>query len=349
MRLPADDLNDVSARVSASVGNALRGTTVFVTGAAGLIGRWLVESLCFMNSSLGLDATVVVLTTNQERFRTNAPHLFSDPAVLTIEGNLTMLRECEIQCDFLIHGATASSRQMAADSFYFVNTIEGTRDALEFAIRAGVRRFLYLSSGAVYGRQPPSVLTVPESFSGAPDLCDPASAYGEGKRAAELLCASYRNAIESVIARIFAVVGPLIPLKGKFAVGDFLGDALDGAPISVHGDGSTVRSYQYMSDLLVWLWVLLLKGRSGYAYNVGSDDAVSILELARHAARLVEPPLAVTTGPTNVVPIDRYVPSTEMARSELGLENTIDWRSALRKTFDWYLAKRAAEACRSVE
>src|SRR5260370_33188789 len=100
---------------------------------------------------------------------------------------------------------------------------------------------------------------------GAPDTMDANSAYGEGKRMAELLCAIYRKSygIETKIARGFAFVGPYMQLDTHFAIGNFVSDSLAGQCIEVRGDGTPLRSYLYASDLMVWLWTILTRGKAG--------------------------------------------------------------------------------------
>ena len=146
---------------------------------------------------------------------------------------------------------------------------------LEFAAMAGVRRLLYVSSGAVYGAQPADLAKIPETYSGACDPLDPRTAYGQAKRLAEHLCgvSAANSALETVIARAFAFVGPGLPLDGHFAIGNFIADALAGREIKVKGDGTAMRSYLYAADLAAWLVKLLAQGESGAAYNVGSDAA----------------------------------------------------------------------------
>jgi len=329
MRLPADDLRDIAAGVDTS---GLRGKTVVITGGTGFIGRWLVETFCFLNKAHDLRARACVLGRNVDRFCASAPHLADDDAV-------TMMDAAELPAhfDLVIHGATAPSEELASGGpDLFFETIELSRGILEAAVRAGAQRFLYLSSGAVYGRQPAGLSHVPETFMGAPDVLDRASAYGETKRVGELLCAAYsrQSALTTVSARGFAFIGPHIPLNGKFAAGNFLKHAIEKTPIDVRGDGTPIRSYLHTADLTVWLWTMLLRGNG--AYNVGSEDCVSIGQLAAETAKLADVPVTIHGRAEAGKPPDRYVPSTERARTELGLTETIDWRTALRKTFDWY-------------
>ena len=194
---------------------------------------------------------------------------------------------CPGEFSYVVHAATEASAKLntQAPLVMFDTIVEGTRRMLEFSAGHSVRRFLFVSSGAVYGKQPPNLTHIDESFEGGPNTVDRASAYAEGKRAAEMLCALAAGPnIEVAIARGFAFVGPYMPIDAHFAIGNFISDALRGGPIQVKGDGRAVRSYLYASDLAVWLWTMLFKGRSGCAYNVGSEDALNVAALAHEVA-----------------------------------------------------------------
>jgi len=346
MNLPSGDLDEIGARVTGRDAESLRGRRLLITGGSGFVGRWLVESFCRMNVRFDLRAEVAVLTRSAAGLRASAPHIAADPAVTLIEGDLHALGGQRTnppftRCDDVIHAATETSETLAREHpGALLAAVQGTFETLEFATSSGASRFLYLSSGAVYGAQPGDLLHVPEEFRGAPDSLDPRSAYAESKRMGELLCASFAgySRLEVVVARGFAFVGPGLPLNRNFAAGNFLGDALQGNPIEVRGDGTPVRSFLYAGDLAWWLWILLLRGRAGRAYNVGSEVPVTIGELAREAACLGKDPVPVRIAEVSrpEIPPQRYVPSTVRARSELGLEQTVDWREGLRRTYEWY-------------
>ncbi|HEX4086566.1 MAG TPA: NAD-dependent epimerase/dehydratase family protein, partial [Chthoniobacteraceae bacterium] len=225
----------------------------------------------------------------------------------------------------------------------FDTAAEGTRAALAFAAASGTRRFLLTSSGAVYGRQPPDMTHVPETYVGGPDIGDPMSAYGEGKRAAEMLCACYRRKypdLSTVVARCFAFVGPILPLDAHFAIGNFIRDALKGGPIQVGGDGAPYRSYLYAADLAVWLWTLLFKGEAGVAYNVGSAEDLDIETLARAVARHAQPPCEINIARprTPGAPPSRYVPDVTRISRELKLPPIIGLGDAIARTFAFHRA-----------
>jgi dTDP-glucose 4,6-dehydratase len=203
-----------------------------------------------------------------------------------------------------------------------------------------------VSSGAVYGRQPANVSHVHEDYSGAPDPLAPDSAYGEGKRVAEMLCAMAQGRIglEVSIARCFAFVGPHLPLDRHFAIGNFLRNALDGQSISISGDGRPYRSYMYAADLAVWLWTILVRGASGRAYNVGSEHVISIRELALKVAAStgVSVNLPETRGHEATNPPNRYVPSTRRATFELGLTTETNLEAAIARTLAWHTEPESA-------
>ena len=217
----------------------------------------------------------------------------------------------------VIHAATQASAALnQQDPSTMLDTIvEGTRRVLYFSVRCGARAFLLTSSGAVYGRQPSLVSHLPESYAGTPDTMNPQSAYGEGKRMAELLCAIYagKHGLETKIARCFAFTGPYLPLDDHFAAGNFVRDQLRGGPIQVNGDGR--RSALIRTPRNVWLERILFRGRSCRPYNVGSDEDVAIAELAATVAGL-RPGTAVRIAakPVPGAPVERYVPDISRAR-----------------------------------
>ena len=341
---PQQDL-DLVLKLTTELWDEFRGQRLFITGGTGFFGCWLVESFCFINRLLGLRARATILTRNPEAFGQKCPHLACDAAITLQQGDVRSFSFPEGAYQYVIHAATESSARQAADSpLEMLSTIvAGTERTLEFASRHGTKKFLLTSSGAIYGAQPPDMTHVPESYRGAPDPVDPANVYGEGKRAAELLCALYgkKNEMECKIARCWAFCGPGLPLDQHFAIGNFIGDLLEGRPIEIKGDGTPRRSYLYAADLAVWLWTILFRAPALVPINVGSGNDISILELAQTVAKTLDPETQIRVAQTAVpgaAPL-RYVPSVERAREQLGLSETVGLEECIRRTANWYAGK----------
>jgi nucleoside-diphosphate-sugar epimerase len=320
----------------------LRGQRVFITGGTGFFGSWLLETFVWANDTLGLNASAVVLTRHGDAFRRKAPHLADHPSVTLHAGDIRTFEFPEGAFSHIIHAATAASATLNdVDPVSMFDTIvSGTKRTLDFVRHCGAARCLLTSSGAVYGPQPPDVTYVSEDYTGGPDQVQASAAYGEGKRAAEALCAAYaaQYAVQSTIARCFAFVGPYLPLDIHFAVGNFIGDALRGGPVRINGDGTPFRSYLYAADLAIWLWTILLRGEAMRPYNVGSSEAVTIEELGRMVARSVEPPVRVVVAQRAVegTAARRYVPAVSRAETELGLSQTISLADGIARTISWH-------------
>lgn len=211
--------------------------------------------------------------------------------------------------------------------------IEGTRNLLDFAVGCKAERFLYTSSGGVYGIQPAQMDRITEDWLGMPDPLNPDMAYGVAKRGAEHLCALYRHAhgLETVVARCFTFAGPDLPLDVHFAIGNFIRDALSADAITVGGDGSPLRSYLDQRDLAEWLNVLLLKGQAGHAYNVGSDQSIHIGDLAHLVRDTLSPgkPVHIKGVPDARQHRNIYVPDITKAKTELGLRVNVSLSDAI--------------------
>ncbi len=318
--------------------NDARGGRIFVTGGTGFIGCWLLESFAWANERLALGAEMLVLTRNVAAFQKKAPHLANRVDIRFQHGDVRDFAFPSGGFGHVIHAATEASAKLNDENpaLMLETIVAGTRRALEFSVECGAKKFLLTSSGAVYGKQPATLVRVGEDYAGGPDVSNPQSAYGEGKRISELLCAihSRPRGLEAKIARCFAFVGPYLPLDSHFAIGNFIGDAMAGRTITVKGDGTPYRSYLYAADLAIWLWTILFRGASNRPYNVGSSEPVTIAETAAVVSRSLpgNVPVTISQKPVPGQAAPRYVPETLRAQTELGLRQWVHLDDAIRRT-----------------
>lgn len=290
---------------------------VLITGGTGFIGCALIDA-AFQSR-----AAISVVSRDPEAFRAREPRLAD--RVTMIEGDLRWLDRAPDRFTHVIHGASPTKEAAAKNGRdAWATIVDGTRGVLEFCARSNAR-LLLLSSGAVYGEMSSPV---GEDFRGAPATTDPDSVYGEGKRAAEMLCALYADRVTSTIARGFTFSGRYLDVGRHYAVATFVRAALAGGPIEV-SQPRTVRSYLDSSDMAAWLWTILFRGRPIDPYNVGSPVPVTMMELAESVKRAIDPRVEIVSRESAEASF--YVPLTARAEEELGIRATVTLEESIRR------------------
>jgi len=338
----SEDLNHILIHTR-ELWEELRDQKIFITGGTGFFGCWLLESFAWANDKLHLNAEALVLTRNYDAFLKKAPHLATNPTIKFHIGDVRNFEFPSGEFTHVVHAAAETNVKLdnPAPLRMFEASTEGTRHTLAFAHVCGAHKFLFISSGAVYGKQPNDLKHILEDYCGAPEITDLNAAYGHGKRAAEFTCVAYADqfGLAVKLARCFAFVGPYLPLDSGFAIGNFIRDALQGKSVQVKGDGTPYRSYLYAADLAIWLWTILFKGQAGRPYNVGSENALTIQDLS-HLVAEAFPHIGVQIAKKIVPgkPAERYVPSTHRAQTELGLKTLMQLPEAINRTIRWHRA-----------
>jgi dTDP-glucose 4,6-dehydratase len=313
-------------------------TRILLTGGTGFFGCALLRAWMAASMRGATVPLVTVLTRSPVAFLGRHPEFANLPWLELHVGDIcvadTLPKRGAIS--HILHAATDSTLGPSLTPLQrYTQIVDGTRNLLQFAVTREVKRFMLTSSGAIYGPQPADLERIPEDWPGSPALLVPSNAYGMAKRAAEHLCALYRDAygLESVIARCFAFVGRDLPLDVHFAIGNFIRDALEGDAIEVAGDGTPLRTYLDQDDLAHWLITLLDGGRAGEPYNVGSDEVVSIAELAHLVRDVLAPHKAVQIQgrARDAAGRNRYVPDIRKATEELGLGVRVPLAEAIRR------------------
>jgi nucleoside-diphosphate-sugar epimerase len=332
--IPAPDLEHIVLRSSAELAE-LRGKSLFLTGGTGFFGKWLVAALGHADAQLGLGLRLTVLSRDPGKFLARHPEAAALDSLRFQSGDAADFPLGEDRYDYVVHAAadtlgivTAAQEEARARAI-----IDGTRRVLELARQCGARRLLHVSSGGVYGAAAGKLSGASED-----EAVVPTTPYARAKREAEELCE--QSGLDFTTARAFAFLGPHLALDAHYAAGNFLRDAHRGGPILVRGDGTALRSYLYPADLVVWLLHILLRGQRARAYNVGSDETVSTVQLARRIAGKIRPAPEVVIqslqpqGPQNI-----YLPDIRRARTELNLEVAIPLDEAIARTLGFLDSK----------
>lgn len=264
-------------------GEKLKKKRILVTGATGLIGSAIVDTLLYMNETMGYDMTVLAagrtLSKLEKRFgeQKNGLEYIRYDAGQTFE---------EIKgADYVIH--CASNAHPAAYVRYPVETmtanINGTLQLLEYIRRNRRGRLVFVSSSEVYGEKKNTNLYV-ESDSFYLDYLNPRACYPAGKRAAEALCSCYLEEyqVDSVIVRPGHIYGPTMTGEDSRAYAQFARNVLDHQDIIMKSDGEQLRSYCYVMDCVSAILSVMVSGKSGEAYNISNrDSVVTIRQLAQ--------------------------------------------------------------------
>ncbi len=263
----------------------LCGASVLVTGATGLLGKPVVDVLTRMNEVKNAGISVYAASRSAESFNAR----FSAKKGLFYP-KYNLGEEPDGKFDYIIHAASNADPKMFAEDPVGTMTSNfiGAYGLLENARKKGCRRFLFVSSGEVYGQYDGKTDSFREDYSGFVSFAEPRGCYPSAKRAAENLTVCYADqyGIDTVTVRPSHTYGPTQLKRDSRAASQFFAMAGEGRNIVLKSTGETVRSYTYVFDAASGIFTALLKGKSGEAYNIAnSASVVSIAGLAEEIAR----------------------------------------------------------------
>lgn len=266
---------DIETAISAVVGiEKLNGASVLITGASGLIGSFLVDVLAFYNRKNNAGIKIYATGRSIERLEKRFSGLEKDELIL-VEHDVNKIPDFDFSVDYIIHAA--SNAYPAAFNDYPVDTVmsnvSGTYNLLEYGRKNSAKRFMFVSSGEVYGQGDVSLDSFSEDYSGYVDILQSRSCYPAGKRTAETLCVSYTKqfGLETVIARPCHTYGPNATSSDNRANVQFVNNVLEGNDIVLNSAGNQMRSYNYVADCVSAILTVLINGESANAYNIANS------------------------------------------------------------------------------
>lgn len=265
--------------------NYFSGKSILVTGANGFIPSYMIYSLCVLNDRILKEPMrITALVRNQKKAETKFQNLLNRSDLKLIVSDVSDAKINE-PVDIIIHAASqASPKYYGKDP---VGTLKansiGTLNMLEQGIQQNISKFLYVSSGEVYGVLDESIPIITEEYTGNVDITDVRSCYAESKRMGENMCVCYSHQfnIHTNMIRLSHTYGPGISLDDGRVFADFAKCAVNNENIVLNSDGSAKRSFLYISDMIIAMFKILLDAPSCEAYNIAAEKETSILELAK--------------------------------------------------------------------
>ena len=269
----------------------LRGSSLCLSGATGMIGTCLIDAIMWKNREENLRCTIVALGRSRHKADQRFACWTGDPLFRFLEcdvndaGTLSNLPPC----DYVLH--LASHTHPVAYSTDPIGTIAanifGTKNMLDYAVRVAARRLLFASSNEIYGENRGDRELFDEQYSGYIDCNTLRAGYPESKRCGEALCQAYRSqkGMDVVIARLTRSFGPTLQLTDTKALSQFLKNGLNKEDIVLKSAGTQYYSYTYTADAVTGLLAILLKGEDGEAYNVADTSCdIMLKDLAQLVA-----------------------------------------------------------------
>ena len=321
--------------------NELKNNVVMVTGANGFIPSYIVETLLAIG-----DIKVVAVVRNLDKALEKFKHHRKNQNLEFFVHDLSQPLYFKDHLDYIIHAASqASPKFYGKDPVGTLrsNTI-GTASLLEIAKEQKIKKFLFVSSGEVYGNVEEDLIS--ENCSGNVNITNIRSCYAESKRMGENMCVCYSSQYGIFVnqIRLAHTYGPGISLNDGRVFADFVKNIVNNEDIVLNSDGSAKRCFIYISDMIRAVFYVLFNGENREAYNISSSQEISILELANLLIALY-PEKGLKVSFSNNVVSNGYIPSKTKRimldinkLKALGWNEKIDLETGFKRMIDSYVS-----------
>jgi dTDP-glucose 4,6-dehydratase len=336
--LPEEDLNLICVQSHPAI-EVLRNKEILIYGGTGFIGTWLTAALLHADQQFNLKLKSKVITRNQSKaiskfgiHKSNIQFHQHDLALKELKNNLT--------ADIVFIASTPTNA--STGSLNTRDLVQASINVVSQATRIRSRNLgkpliIHLSSGAVFGKQSMDYLFRNELDAVDEDSEEP---YCQAKLIIEngLMSAYTQGLIDYQTPRLFAFLGPGLPLNSHFAIGNFVSDGIQNRKIVVKGNPMTRRSYLYPTDLIEILF-RSLQLKEPVSLNIGSDTGITIADLADKVSTLTSN-LGVDFLNPDSKP-SNYVPSTINLKKHIAKKSYIDLDNSLEKWIEWLYTPKA--------
>jgi UDP-glucose 4-epimerase len=316
------------------VTDGIQGARVVITGGAGFIGTRIVERIA--------DQTTVVIFDNMARDTLSTSDARNHPNVTTIVGDVLdvpSLRQAMRDADVVVHCAGIAGIDTVGRSpvrTMNVNMI-GSANVLQLAAESGsIRRVICFSTSEVFGQHAFQSAETDRTVIGA--VGEARWTYAVSKLAEEHLAIAYHreHGLPTTVLRPFNIYGP--GQMGEGAIRNFVQRALRDEPIDIYGDGSQIRAWCYVDDMVdAVLLSVEVPEAAGESFNIGNRRSVeTVWGLARTVVRVLDSKSPIRFIPRDAPDVELRIPSIEKARDILGFEAKVDLEEGVLRTADYF-------------
>lgn len=338
--------------------NRLSGKNLLITGGAGFLGYYLIQSILFWNDHVKNKKPIIVWV--YDNFKRKVPKwittLKQRSDIHIIKHDITTpLPKSTIEYSYIIHAAS-----IASPIYYRLRPIEtmdaniqGLRQLLDYTLiqkktAQPIDSFLFFSSSEIYGDPTPNYIPTSETYHGNVSCTGPRACYDESKRYGETLCVNFAKCynLPIKIARPFNIYGPGLKINDGRVISDFAGNIFANEDIIIFSDGSPTRTFCYVADAIIGYYKILMNGSRCEAYNIGIEKPeITIKKLAELMICIGKKYFGYTGKIVYKISKDRdYLvdnpnrrcPNIFKARSQIGYSPSININKGLLQTMYWY-------------
>ena len=330
--------------------DALKNKTVLVSGAAGFLPAYMVETMLYLNETRDTNISVIGLVRNHDKALERFAHYEKNKNLTFVVQDVCERIQIAQDIHYIVHAASLATPKVFMDDP--VGTLSpnviGTDNLLRLAAKKQVECFMYFSTSGVHGHVSPDAYPIKETCVGKLNFLDLASCYLESKRMGENMCIAWmkQHGVPVKIVRPAITYGPGIKLDDGRSFADFIACVVNSKDIELYSDGRAVRNFCYLSDATVGFFMVMLKGLVGDAYHVATDHEISILDLATLLVEEVFPErnlkVVMKADPSkNYLRMEFPRTTVDISKARaLGWEPRIPVEEGFRRTVDSYVMRQ---------
>lgn len=338
-----NDIVEIAKQLKHLAGR-LEGKTLVITGGSGFLGKYLVETIAYLNKNALEKKCKIISVDNYITSTSKHQPKKGKNYVKYIKHDVTKPLSILGKIDYIMHAAGIASPVYYQK--YPLQTIDvavtGARNMLELARKKRIKSLVYFSSSEIYGNPAPNSIPTKESYKGNVSSTGPRACYDESKRLGETLCMVYHRLYKTPIkiVRPFNIFGPGMNHQDYRVIPTFIYNALNNKPLPVHVSGKQTRTFCYISNAIVGFFKVLLSDKSGEIYNIGNDkNEINMNQLAHLVNRVFDNKLEIKNVgyPKNYPPDEprRRCPDLSKIKKDLKYKVDVDLEEGLRRTVIW--------------